>query len=396
MSRSLFFIAAFIYGLLTESTVGGVIVADEFSYPDGPLVVVSDGIWKTHSGTAGQAEVFSGQLRLSQKLSEDVSVGLGAGFSPTNAPPLFASMTVSFSAFPTGVSGTYFAHFKDASLTTGIRCRFFATTNGAAPGQFRLGISAGSNAPTALWPHDLELQVPYRLVCQWVLSNASATLWINPLGETDPSITAPDHAAPKSVTAFAFRQSLSSGTGIGELAVDHLVISTKFEEALLGGAPSVERAPVAQTLRSGDPLRMEVVATGSEPLAFQWLCNGESLPGAITSTLMFPRVTEANAGEYSVIISNAFGSVTTTPVTVDIVPPPWSVAIAAGPNATVRLTWRAVAGQSYSVWTKSVDTHELALVAEGLFFTDELGFYDEASIVMPARFYQVCSDWEVP
>src|SRR5579885_2825479 len=87
----------------SSSAKASVLFADDFPYPDGPLVQVSGSKWKTHSGTAGQTQVAGGQMFLSQKQSEDVSAPWPAGsIAPTNAPALYARFDVSFSALPTG------------------------------------------------------------------------------------------------------------------------------------------------------------------------------------------------------------------------------------------------------------------------------------------------------
>ena len=126
----------------------GVILSDTFSYPDGPLVTVSGGKWSTHSGSPAQVDVAGGMIHLTQAESEDVNASLdGQPYGPSSGVNLYARFVVNFSSLPSG-DGTYFAHFKD-NTATGFRCKVFATTNGAAPGSFRLGIAAAANTPTS-------------------------------------------------------------------------------------------------------------------------------------------------------------------------------------------------------------------------------------------------------
>jgi hypothetical protein len=221
------------FGIAIPSIQASIILSDNFSYRDGPLVDVSGAMWKTHSGTAGQVRVISGKALLSEKKSEDVSAAFPGGpISVTNAAFLYTRFTATFSALPAGSNGAYFAHFKDATATMGLRCRIFATTNGAGTGCFRLGISAGSNTVTALLADDLVLDSAFTVVCRMALADNTSTIWLNPRTETDPSATSTDSITPKTAVAFAFRESLAASGGIGELSVDDLVIATTFDEVI--------------------------------------------------------------------------------------------------------------------------------------------------------------------
>ena len=71
--------------------------------------------------------------------------------------------------------------------------------------------------------------------------------------------------------------------------------------------PSITVQPADQTNQAGDSVSFSVESDGSTPLYYQWRLNGVALPGAIASTLTLDAVTVANAGNYSVIVSNAAG-----------------------------------------------------------------------------------------
>lgn len=65
---------------------------------------------------------------------------------------------------------------------------------------------------------------------------------------------------------------------------------------------------------AGDSVKFIVIATGSEPLSYQWYWEGQPIPGANTSILSYTNAaTTANAGYYSVTVSNASGVVSTPP-----------------------------------------------------------------------------------
>ena len=386
------YLGIFIGLLSIGQTAAAVLFSDNFNYPDGALATVAEGKWKTHSGTAGQMEVVSGALRLSQKRSEDVSAVLNATpIGATNYPALYAAFTVNFSVLPSGSLGGYFAHFKDSTATTGIRCRIFATTNRAATGSFRLGVASGTNTATGLLPNDCKPGTRYRLVCRLTLSNSLSTLWLNPNSERDPGVSSTDEAAVKAVIAFAFRQSLSSGSGMGELSVDDLVVATTFTDALLKVAPSIRTAPKAQSAPTGSEVIFTVEASGAPPLSYQWLFNGLELSGATQPTLVLPSVSEENGGEYQVVVSNSEGSTSSDPVLLSVQPVLPAVLIVSDPLNGIRLSWTAEPDRTYSVWAGEAPEIPFALVTGELFFGDGTGWFEETWCGAVARFYRVCS-----
>jgi hypothetical protein len=57
-----------------------------------------------------------------------------------------------------------------------------------------------------------------------------------------------------------------------------------------------------------------VTASGNAPLSYQWSRDGSPIAGATAATLSLPAVQSADFGTYSVLISNAVGSVTSNAV----------------------------------------------------------------------------------
>src|SRR5690606_28395106 len=56
---------------------------------------------------------------------------------------------------------------------------------------------------------------------------------------------------------------------------------------------------------------------------YQWLFNGSPLPGRIAAAFSLNNVQQTNAGAYSVIVTNPFGSVTSAVATLTVkLPPP--------------------------------------------------------------------------
>ena len=72
----------------------------------------------------------------------------------------------------------------------------------------------------------------------------------------------------------------------------------------LGVAPSITTPPTAQSVTAGDPVTFTVVATGTAPLSYQWNLNNVAISGATADYYSIASVQSANAGNYTVTVSN--------------------------------------------------------------------------------------------
>ncbi len=214
---------------LSVNPLTGTDLVDDFTYADGPITITSSGIWANHSGTTEELQVLDGKLQLSQFQGEDVNAlffgGLPYGFYGTNEGyVIYSSFAVRFTELPAG-EGSYFAHLKDNG-NFNFRARVFATTNGASPGYYRLGISDGSSSVSALAPTDLALEDTVIVTTRYVVDTGECVLWVNAQSEADASVAATDETLPVDIWAFAFRQS----SGIGVLSVDDLLTGGTFAD----------------------------------------------------------------------------------------------------------------------------------------------------------------------
>lgn len=75
-------------------------------------------------------------------------------------------------------------------------------------------------------------------------------------------------------------------------------------------APVIGIHPQAATLLEGSPLVIEVEASGSGPLDFQWRRNGVALAGQTGAMLEIPAAGTADTGDYDVVVSSPFGTIT--------------------------------------------------------------------------------------
>jgi hypothetical protein len=93
--------------------------------------------------------------------------------------------------------------------------------------------------------------------------------------------------------------------------------------ALLRLSPIITAQPVAQATSVGSGASFSVTADGSPTLAYQWQANGGAgytnlvdngtISGSTASTLSITGATTNDAANYKVIVSNSYGSVTSSP-----------------------------------------------------------------------------------
>ncbi|MGD7653909.1 MAG: DUF642 domain-containing protein [Verrucomicrobiales bacterium] len=124
---------------------------------------------------------------------------------------------------------------------------------------------------------------------------------------TTVTLTAPDTHGTAS-----FFNWLKDGA---HLSIDPKVELTMDEQRLMtavywDGEPIITAQPSDAHALDGGATQFEVVASGGVPLAYQWSFNGTQLAGANSATLAIDPVRPADAGTYTVTVSNSHGIVT--------------------------------------------------------------------------------------
>ena len=89
-------------------------------------------------------------------------------------------------------------------------------------------------------------------------------------------------------------------------------IGSRAYTLLVVTPPFIAVPPLSQTILPGATASLSVTAGGTGPLAYQWMLNGTNIAGATGSSLTLTNVSGADAGHYTVTVSNAGGSVTSS------------------------------------------------------------------------------------
>ena len=102
-----------------------------------------------------------------------------------------------------------------------------------------------------------------------------------------------------------------------------------------GAPPSIITQPQSQVVNAGSIVNFSVAAAGALPLNYQWRFNGTNLGGATGTTLVLSNVQPSQAGNYSVRVTNLFGSVISSNALLTVEPVPTNCA----PPAPGLISW---------------------------------------------------------
>ena len=83
-------------------------------------------------------------------------------------------------------------------------------------------------------------------------------------------------------------------------------------------APFITTQPTNQAVELGGTAHFVVVAGGTPPLAYQWIFDGTNIANATNASLTLSSVQLTNAGNYSVMITNVYGSTNSSTAILDL------------------------------------------------------------------------------
>ena len=89
-------------------------------------------------------------------------------------------------------------------------------------------------------------------------------------------------------------------------------------------APSILTPPLSQAVECSSNVTFSVTAAGALPLAYRWYFGLKSIPSATNTLLTLTNVGFAQAGNYSIVVTNVYGSITGGPAiltVLDTTPP---------------------------------------------------------------------------
>jgi hypothetical protein len=188
----------------------------------------------------------------------------------------------------------------------------FANTNGAVT--FRNSIVANSANGGDLWGGVMD--AGYN-ICSDGTANFSA---VGSLNNADPQLSALSYnGGPTATMSLLVGSPARDAVPSGFPTTDQRGASRPqgpaadvgaFEADYIPSAPSIVDEPHGLTARAGTNVTFTVTASGTAPLYYQWIKNGNPISDATTTVLPLSNVQAADAAPYFVIVTNTSGSAT--------------------------------------------------------------------------------------
>ncbi len=242
------------------------------------------------------------------------NTGSGGGISPNYAIP---SWQTNISMASNSGSTTY-RNFPDVAMTAD--AVYVVYNNGSA------AIFGGTSCAAPLWAGFTAL------INQQFASAANAPAgFLNPAlyaiahgsayGNCFHDITTGNNIGANTPGLFSAVSGYDLCTGLGTPNGTNLINA-------LSPMPSILLPPVSQTVPNGSNATFSVTAGGQAPLTYRWLFNGTNLSasanvvGVTSNELALLSVTTASAGNYSVVVTNNSGSVTSAAAALTVTFPP--------------------------------------------------------------------------
>lgn len=122
-------------------------------------------------------------------------------------------------------------------------------------------------------------------------------------------------------TVVAWGDSSSGKTSVpaGLASVVGIAAGSSHSVALLNsGTPVFTQQPFTQQIYTGQNIILYASVAGAAPLSYQWQFNGANIVGATNAMLILPNAQAANAGSYSLVVSNGFGTATSSSVSLTV------------------------------------------------------------------------------
>jgi hypothetical protein len=111
-------------------------------------------------------------------------------------------------------------------------------------------------------------------------------------------------------------------SSIASPPADDYVIFDNVRVLVPAVAPSIATQPASLSVTQGSNATFNVTATGSAPLSYQWKFNGVNIGGATTSSYTRVSAQPVVAGDYSVVVTNVAGTVTSSHAVLTVNVPP--------------------------------------------------------------------------
>src|SRR5207253_956006 len=194
---------------------------------------------------------------------------------------------------------------------------------------------AGAAGHTASFPDTALCRSP--LSYQWQRAGVPIS------GATLASYTTPSTTSADNGEQFTVVVSNTAGS-----------VTSSVATLTVNSPPTITSQPASRTVTAGQTASFSVTATGTAPLSYQWQRAGVPPIWATLASYTTPSTTSGdNGAQFTVVVSNTAGSVTSSVATLTVNSPPTittqpaSRTVTAGQTATFSVTATGTAPLSY-------------------------------------------------
>jgi hypothetical protein len=156
----------------------------------------------------------------------------------------------------------------------------------------------------------------------------------------------------------------------------------------LPAPPVVILQPQSQTILVGQNASFAANAVGTQPLSYQWYFNTNNpVSGAQNKTLSILNTTDSNAGNYTIVVTNVYGSTTSAVATLTLLPPP--AIFSQSTSSVFQLSAVTIPGITFEVQASTNLTNWTIIFTSRADTNGFLLFNDPTSSTNPIRFFRL-------
>ncbi|MGO8765423.1 MAG: protease pro-enzyme activation domain-containing protein, partial [Limisphaerales bacterium] len=135
----------------------------------------------------------------------------------------------------------------------------------------------------------------------------------------------------------------TNDVGVYNLVVSNaagVLVSSNADLSLILSPPIITEQPANETAGENSTAEFSISAVGTKPIAYQWIFNETNIiDGATNAALILSQVQFTNAGDYSVTLTNIYGSTNSAPAVLTVTP--------CDPAPSGIVSWWAAEGNAY-------------------------------------------------